>query len=404
MRTFVNFQTGETRSCIGCHDPRDGSQIPERPLAMQKPAVAILPQPGDAGPRPLHYPADIQPILDRHCVQCHSGDKPKGDLRLTGTFTEHFSESYENLLRKGLVPFIQEWTGPGADKGGPLYVGNGCMMHSEAVPPYTYGSHKSRLIQMLLKGHQKVKLEQAEFVRLVTWVDANAQFYGSYFGRRNIAAKDRPGFRAAPTLASARGVPPPPVTAPPIPAELLATWRLGADKGLPERFDGRTFVKGTPAGEQVAVSVALWLRADELKNRWNPLLFTDGRVASAFHFSLLDSGAPNLAIHTGNESWTHVRADAAVKPGEWHHVAVVCDPRLDGEVRFYIDGKPAGVKRLDLGVPLALATYRLGAWNAWENVPANNFHGALDDVRLYRGLLTAAEVAALAKRAARTPD
>ena len=28
----------------------------------------------------------------------------------------------------------------------------------------------------------------------------------------------------------------------------------------------------------------------------------------------------------------------------------------------------------------------------------SNFHGALDDVRLYRGLLTAAEVAALAKR------
>lgn len=417
MRTFVNFQPGETRSCIGCHDPRDGSQMPERPLAMQKPAVAIMPQPGDTGPRPLHYPADVQPVLDRHCVQCHSGDKPKGNLSLTGTYTEHFSESYENLLRKGLVPFIQEWTGPGADKGGPLYVGNGCMMHSEAVPPYTYGSHKSKLIQTLLKGHQKVKLEQAEFVRLVTWVDANAPFYGSYFGRRNVAAKDRPGFRAAPTLASARGVPPPSVTAPPIQAELLSAWKLGAgtndgvtfnaqvvDKGLPERFDGKVFVKGVPVGEPVAVSVALWLRADELKNRWNPLLFTDGRVTSAFHLSLLDSGAPNIAINTGNENWTHVWAEATVITGKWHHVAVACDPRADGEARFYIDGKLAGAKRLDLGVPLALDAYRLGAWNAWENAPANNFHGSLDDVRLYRGLLTAAEVAVLAKRDAKTPD
>jgi hypothetical protein len=435
MRTFVNFQPGETRSCIGCHDPRDGSQMPERPLAMLKPAVALRPQPGDAGPRPLHYPSDVQPILDRHCVRCHSGDAPKGNLNLAGTFTEHFSESYENLLRKGLVPFIQEWTGPRADKGGPLYVGNGSMMHAAAVPPYTYGSHPSKLIQTLLKGHQKVKLEQAEFVRLVTWVDANAQFYGSYFGRRNRAAKDRPGFRAAPTLASARGVPPPSVTAPPIPAELLATWRRGADKpiargagtnegdtgtlnvqrstlnaqvadkGLPERFDGTTFVTGAPAGEQEAVSVALWLRADELKNRWTPLLFTDGRVASAFHLSLLEDGTPNIAINAGNENWKHVRADAAAKTGEWHHVAVACDPRLDGEARFYIDGKPAGVKRLDLGVPLALAAYRLGAWSAWESAPANNFHGALDDVRLYRGLLTAAEVAALvAQSGVRTPD
>lgn len=175
------------------------------------------------------------------------------------------------------------------------------------------------------------------------------------------------------------------------------------DKVLPERFDGKTFVKGVPEGEQVAVSVALWLRADELKNRWTPLLFTDGRVTSAFHFSLLEGGTPNIAINTGNENWTHVRADAAVKPGEWHHVAVACDPRLDGEARFYIDGKSAGVKRLDLGVPLSLAAYRLGAWNAWENAPANNFHGTLDDVRLYRGLLTDAEVAALAQDV-KTPD
>jgi hypothetical protein len=371
--------------------------MPERPLASQKPAVAIQPQPGDAGPRPLHYPADIQPILDRHCVKCHSGDKPKGNLSLAGTFTTHFSESYENLLRKGLVPFVQEWTGPGSDKGGPLYVGNGCMMNAASVPPYTYGSHKSKLIQTLLKGHQKVKLEQAEFVRLVTWVDANAQFYGSYFGRRNITAKDRPGFRVAPTLASARGIPPPSVTAPPIPAELLAVWKIGADKALPARFDGKTFVAGVPAGEQEAVSVALWLRADELKNRWTPLLFTDGRGTSAFHFSLLENGVPNMAINTGNEKWTHVWANAAIKPGEWHHIAVICDPRSDGEARFYIDGKLAGVKRLDLGVPLSLAAYRLGGWNAWENAPANNFHGALDDVRLYRGLLTATEVATLAR-------
>ena len=397
MRTFVNFQPGETRSCIGCHDPRDGSQIPERPLAMSKPAAAIRPQPGDTGSRPLHYPADVQPILDRHCVRCHSGDAPKGNLNLTGAFTEHFSESYENLLRKGFVPFIQEWFVPRGDKGGLLYVRTGEMKNAAAVPPYTYGSHTSKLIQTLRKGHQKIKLDQTEFVRLVTWVDANAPFYGSYFGRRNVAYKDRPDFRATPTLASARGIPPRSFAPPPFPAELLAVWRRGADKSLPERFDGKTFVKGTPAGEQEAVSLALWLRADELINRWTPLLFTDGRDTFAFHFSLLEDGAPNLAINTGNENWKHVRADATVKPGEWHHLVVACDPRLGGEARFYLDGKPAGFKRLDLGVPLALTAYRLGAWSAWEKSPARNFHGSLDDVRLYRGLLTDAEVDALAR-------
>jgi len=389
MRTFVNFQHGEKRSCVGCHDPRDGVPVVQRPLAMSKPAVAIAPQPGDKGPRPIHYPTDVQPIFDRHCVRCHSGDKPKAGLDLSGELTEHFNRSYENLLCKGLVPFIQEWTGPEPGKGGPLHVANGSMMHSEAVPPYTYGSHKSRLIEVIRKGHNKVALPQEEFIKLVTWVDANAPFYGSYFGRRNIAAKGRPDFRPVPTLESARGIEPPPFTLPVIPAELIASWK---QSDLPERFDGKTFIQGKSAGAEPAISVALWVRADELKNRWNPLLFTDGSGLSSFHFSLLNDGAPNVAINYGGKLWLHNRADTAVAPGAWHHVAVVCDPRMGGVIRFYVDGKPAGSKPLDLGIPLDLTSYRLGAWKTWEKAPANNFHGALDDVRLYRGLLTEAEV------------
>ena len=42
-------------------------------------------------------------------------------------------------------------------------------------------------------------------IRLVTWVDANAPDYGSYFGRRNIAFRDRSDFRPVPTLESALG-------------------------------------------------------------------------------------------------------------------------------------------------------------------------------------------------------
>jgi hypothetical protein len=400
MRTFVNFQPGETRSCIGCHDPRDGARAPEQPLAMLKPPRVIGPQPGDTGARPIHYPSDVQPVLDKHCVRCHSGDKPKGNLDLTGEMTEHFNRSYENLLRKSLVNFIQEWTSPEPDKSGPSYASNGSMLNSEAVPPYTYGSHKSRLIEVLRKGHHDVALAPEEFIRLVTWVDANAPFYGSYFGRRHIAAKGRPDFRPVPTLDSARGVPPPPYAPPPLPAELLASWTRG---DLPDRFDGKTFVPGKPAGAQQAVSVALWVRADELNNTWNPLLFTDGSGLSSLHFSLLKDGTPNVAVNYGGKLWMKHRANTAVAPGAWRHVAVVCDPRIGGVIRFYLDGQPAGSKAMDLGVPLDMAAYRLGAWKNWEQNPANNFHGALDDVRLYRGTLTDAEVAALAQPAKRLP-
>jgi hypothetical protein len=284
MRTFVNFQPGETRSCIGCHDPRDGSQTPERPLALAKGASSLQPQPGDAGPRPLHYPSDVQPLLDKHCVRCHGGDAPKAGLDLRGTETEFFSASYENLLVKGAVSFLQEWICPPAGKRGPSHVGNGAMLHAEAKPPYALGSHASKLVRQLLKGHQGVKLEQAEFVRLATWVDANAQYYGSYYGKKNIRYKGAKDFRPVPTLESARGVKPCVPRPAALPAELLGVWKQGqGDVRLPEMFDGTAGVSGGVKGARQAVSVALRLRPEALRNEWTPLVFTDGGNRGAFH-------------------------------------------------------------------------------------------------------------------------
>jgi hypothetical protein len=57
--------------------------------------------------------------------------------------------------------------------------------------------------------------------RLVTWVDANRPCYGSYFGRRNRIYKDHPDFRPIPSSADSSAVrskasqsPPPGTTEP----------------------------------------------------------------------------------------------------------------------------------------------------------------------------------------------
>ena len=52
-----------------------------------------------------------------------------------------------------------------------------------------------------------------------------------------------------------------------------------------------------------------------------------------------------------------------------------------------------------LGCRLDLDRFRLGAWNRWEGSPGNNFHGELDDVRIYSGMLSDEEAAQLAKGA-----
>ena len=191
MRTFVNLQPGEHRSCIGCHEDRrqtPGSRAVTR-AALRQPVVRPVAQPGDdVVPRPLHYPADVQPVLDKHCVRCHGGAAPDGKLNLSGTPTPLFSRSYEELLDKGYARGFSEWTRNPKDSAVP--------------PPYSQGSHASTLIGVLRKGHADVKLSQAEFIKLATWVDMNLPYYGTYFGRRNLIYKDQPDFRPMPTLAS----------------------------------------------------------------------------------------------------------------------------------------------------------------------------------------------------------
>ena len=71
--------------------------------------------------------------------------------------------------------------------------------------------------------------------------------------------------------------------------------------------------------------------------------------------------------------------------------------RLGGSVRFYVDGQRVNEERLSLGIRLDLESFRLGMWNGWETTPANNFHGAMRDVRVYSGMLTDQQVAQLAE-------
>ncbi|MFA7003005.1 MAG: hypothetical protein WC429_03105, partial [Verrucomicrobiia bacterium] len=172
MRTFVNLKPGENRSCIGCHEHRIQSPEPRRLAALRQPPVKPVAQPGETAPRPIHYASDVQPTLDKHCVRCHGGAEPKARLNLTGELTEHFNRSYEELVTKGMVNFIQEWTGPKLKDPPPYFTVGGSMAHAPAVPPYTYGSHQSKLVDVLRKGHHDVRLSREEFIRLVTWVDA----------------------------------------------------------------------------------------------------------------------------------------------------------------------------------------------------------------------------------------
>ena len=206
-RTFVNYRPGETRACIGCHEtPNDAPTRPalKQPMALLRSPSMPGPQPGEeTGQRTFEYVRDIQPIMDKHCVSCHDGKNDETELDLRGELTRVFSISYENLIgfkcsrddtysvkRQDLVGKLIREIRP--------KVGN-----AEYLPPRSLGSTTSSLVTLLREGHYKVKLSEEEMVRITTWIDANCQYYGSYWGRKDIKDKDHPNFRRQATFLEA---------------------------------------------------------------------------------------------------------------------------------------------------------------------------------------------------------
>ncbi|HPD15708.1 MAG TPA: hypothetical protein PLE19_12200 [Planctomycetota bacterium] len=203
-RTYVNYAAGEVRSCTGCHGQHSRTAAVRTggtPLALGRPPSLLQPQPCDlqenggdglAG-QVIHYPTDIQPILDAKCVLCHGAKEPAGGLRLTGELTTYYNTSYEQLASKQLAgPIIPEFTS--------FNQGDRGNYNGAALPPKSLGCAQSTLMAVLTdpkhaknaKDDHSKMLTAMELMRLSRWVDSNYQFYGSYFGRHHPHWADKP--------------------------------------------------------------------------------------------------------------------------------------------------------------------------------------------------------------------
>ncbi|NLF73101.1 MAG: hypothetical protein GX575_29035 [Candidatus Anammoximicrobium sp.] len=161
MQSFFTVMPGETLGCVGCHEQRAQAAPPRETLqALQDPPRR--PQPIPDVPDVIDYPRDIQPILDRHCVECHSADRPEGKVVLTGDHNEWFSQSYYALFARHQVN----------DGWGYLEDGN--------RPPRSLGSAASPLMKMIDGSHYRAQLSPTERNRVRLWLDTGAAYPGTY--------------------------------------------------------------------------------------------------------------------------------------------------------------------------------------------------------------------------------
>ena len=164
MRSLTYLQPGEQARCVGCHAHRDKAPpVGQVTLASGRKPSPI--KPGPDGSKPLNYAILVQPILNKHCVDCHGEKDPDGGITLTGTPEKQFTRSYNALVR--LVSYSEWKSTPQAN-------------HEPLTYPDQFGARASKLMRLLSEGHEGVELSEKELERLITWMDANALFYGTF--------------------------------------------------------------------------------------------------------------------------------------------------------------------------------------------------------------------------------
>lgn len=162
MRSTTHVQPGQTLSCIGCHESRNEAPPTKRALAVMRPPSKITPGPN--GSWPLRFDRLVQPVLDRHCVQCHNPDGRDAKAR---QFDLTASKAYESMVGYGQP-----------------------SLHDHILTRYRQGKSvegacPARQSELLAKitdpnGHHNVTLDDDSLNRLIVWMDGYAQRLGSF--------------------------------------------------------------------------------------------------------------------------------------------------------------------------------------------------------------------------------
>ena len=168
MRSWLVGMPGEVIACMGCHEKQNAAAPTRLSIAAKKPPQKIQPW---FGPRRSYaFEREVQNVLDRACVGCHNGKataknalgQPIPNFENTPGLGG-FSTAYVNLH-----PYVRR-NGPEGDY--------------HILTPMEFYADTSELVQLLSKGHHGVALRDDEWDRLITWIDLNVPYWGTWTER-----------------------------------------------------------------------------------------------------------------------------------------------------------------------------------------------------------------------------
>jgi hypothetical protein len=173
-KSLFYLQSGESRSCIGCHEP-EGSSPDMAAIAGLSRMEPSVPNP-PAGPQyegGLSFMRTVQPVLDRYCIDCHGLGQSTAEANQINLIydgnTKGWPRSYRELVERG-----------NHRVGDKRYMSqfDGELNISRPRQFYAYGN---AVAHMLLENHGDCDMDNDSYMRIIEFLDLNAQFYGDLF-------------------------------------------------------------------------------------------------------------------------------------------------------------------------------------------------------------------------------
>ena len=159
MRSVAFVHPGEMLSCAGCHEPTHAAPRRPRgrvPMALRREPSVIAPEANRL--EPVTYYRLVRPVFERTCIPCHRRRPNAGPKDM----------SY-NALRPYAFFFSGGFLGSVVT---PVHGGSRTI-------PGRFGALNSRMGRALLNKTHRGKVSQADFRRVVLWLDSNAPRLGA---------------------------------------------------------------------------------------------------------------------------------------------------------------------------------------------------------------------------------
>lgn len=171
MHSFTSVMPGEKNSCIGCHEDRSEAPTQDDGIRLAQLTRYSKPvdlEPVEGVPDIIDYMRDVQPILDKYCLECHNPDREEGGFNISGHWAPLYTIGYQQM----------SWR--------ELFGDNRVMLpypeHEKSnFDPYEIGSGSSRLLKLIDEGHGGVRMTAPERKMVAFWLDAGATYSSTYF-------------------------------------------------------------------------------------------------------------------------------------------------------------------------------------------------------------------------------